>query len=228
MFCVYVTFYRGNKLPPFYIGSTSVENINQGYKGSPRSKKYETIWNKELKNNSHLFSTKIISVHDTRVEAYEKEYKIQTRLQIIKNPLYTNLSYACKNGFFGGFGKDNPMYGLPKELAPCYGRTGSKHPMFGKSGSMLGKKLSDETKEKISKNHHDVSGKNNPKSKKWRLQSPNGEIYICEGEIEKLARELNVGIQLLNKHLGNTVPPLSKKATHLMSKNTVGWKLEVL
>jgi hypothetical protein len=41
MFCVYVTFYRGNKLPPFYIGSTYLENMNRGYKGSPRSKKYE-------------------------------------------------------------------------------------------------------------------------------------------------------------------------------------------
>lgn len=41
-------------------------------------------------------------------------------------------------------GAGNPMYGLPKEEAPCFGRTGDKHPMFGKHHT-------EEAKSKISK-----------------------------------------------------------------------------
>jgi hypothetical protein len=228
MFCVYVTFYRGKLLPPFYIGSSSIENINNGYRGSVRSKRYGAIWNQELKDNPHLFKTEILSKHDTRKAAFDKEYTIQIKLKVVKNPLYINLSLACKNGGFGGAGKDNAMYGLPKELAPCYGRTGEKHPMYGKPGYWKGKTLPPEAIKNISKNHADVSGENNPKSLKWRLTSPIGIIHECVGTIETLAKELNIGIQLLRKHLGSVVPSLSKHATHQMSKNTVGWKLEMV
>jgi hypothetical protein len=34
MFAVYLTSYKGNKLPPFYIGSSSVSALNSGYHGS--------------------------------------------------------------------------------------------------------------------------------------------------------------------------------------------------
>lgn len=61
-------------------------------------------------------------------------------------------------------GENNPMFGKSGILAPCYGRTGNKHPMFGKHHSEetkkkisehsshhnLGIHLSDETKQKIS------------------------------------------------------------------------------
>jgi hypothetical protein len=69
MYCVYLTIYKGNKLPPFYIGSTSIEKIYKNYKGSVESKKYGKIWKNEIKNCSDLFCVKIISVHNTREEA---------------------------------------------------------------------------------------------------------------------------------------------------------------
>ena len=31
MYCVYLTIYRGNKLPPFYIGYSSINKIKAGY-----------------------------------------------------------------------------------------------------------------------------------------------------------------------------------------------------
>lgn len=43
-YCVYHTTYIGNKLPPNYIGSTSVEKIKKGYYGSVKSKSYKSIW----------------------------------------------------------------------------------------------------------------------------------------------------------------------------------------
>lgn len=45
LYCTYLTVYKGNKLPPFYIGYTSVDNIlNKSYRGSPESKKYKSVW----------------------------------------------------------------------------------------------------------------------------------------------------------------------------------------
>lgn len=93
-FCVYLTTYYGNKMPMFYIGSTSLKKYYNGYLGSVRSKKYEKIWEKELELNPKLFKTKLLSIHDTRKEAYEKEEKLQKSLNVIKNPMYINMSFA--------------------------------------------------------------------------------------------------------------------------------------
>lgn len=102
IYCVYVTFYSGNKLPPFYIGSTKVERILQGYKGSVGSKEYEHLWKTELKCNPHLFKIKILSYHETRKEAYSKECFLQESTNVVNNPLYINKSIANKKGIFGG------------------------------------------------------------------------------------------------------------------------------
>ena len=100
IYCVYVTFYSGNKLPPFYIGSTKVERIQKGYKGSVGSKEYEHLWKTELKSNPHLFKIKILSYHETRKEAYSKECFLQESLDAVNNPLYINKSIANKKGRF--------------------------------------------------------------------------------------------------------------------------------
>lgn len=101
IYCTYITFYRGNKLPPFYIGSTTVEKINNGYHGTVTSKEYKNIWKSELKENLHLFKTKIISIHDNRVSALDKEFRLQKQLKVVKSSMYINKSLASKNGFFG-------------------------------------------------------------------------------------------------------------------------------
>ena len=99
IYCTYITFYRGNKLPPFYIGSTSVERINSGYRGSVRSKEYKEIWELEIKENPHLFSTKILNRFNERKLARDKEDKLHRQLDVVKNPLYTNKAFA--SGCFG-------------------------------------------------------------------------------------------------------------------------------
>lgn len=178
IYCTYLTIYSGNKLPPFYIGSSSVKNVNSGYHGSVRSKKYKAIWLDELKNNPDLFETKIISQHDTGVAAREKELKLQKTLKVVESPLYINQSYATVNGFFGVIikGKDNPRYGIPH---------------------------TEESRKKISENHHDVSGKNNPNYgrigadhpnavKFWAID-PNGVKYIAKG-INQFAILHNLGM----------------------------------
>jgi len=112
-YCVYLTIYRGNKLPPFYIGSSSVEKVNNGYHGSVMSMRYVDTWKSELKNNIHLFETKIISIHTTRELATENECKFQKQLNVVYSPLYINMAYASPTGYFGISlkGKDSPAYG---------------------------------------------------------------------------------------------------------------------
>jgi hypothetical protein len=109
-YVVYHITYSGDKLPSKnnsnitpsnYIGSTSIEQINNGYMGSVASKMYKSIWDSELKGNLHLFKIKIISYHDTRPDATHKELQVQKLFNVVKNPLFVNMAYAQPNGYFG-------------------------------------------------------------------------------------------------------------------------------
>jgi hypothetical protein len=101
-YVVYLTVYRGDRLPPFYIGSTSLENFNSGYRGSVRSKQYRKIWLDELELNSHLFSTVVISEHSTRKQAFEAELALQLLVGVPKSPLFINKALASSSFMFGG------------------------------------------------------------------------------------------------------------------------------
>ena len=90
IYCTYLTTYSGNKLPMFYIGSTSITKIRNGYKGSVSSKEYKQIWEKELKENPHLFKTKIITLHSDRKLATEKENYFHIKMNVVKSTLYLN------------------------------------------------------------------------------------------------------------------------------------------
>jgi hypothetical protein len=152
-YCVYHITYSGDKLSPKnnsniipsnYIGSSTIDSIKSGYMGSIKSKIYKNIWKSELKTNPHLFSIEIISYHETRPSATYKELQIQKIFNVVKNPLFVNMAYAAPNGFFG------------RDVS------GEKHPNYNKPRT-------NDSKEKISKNHANVSGKNNPMSNKIRI-----------------------------------------------------------
>ncbi len=101
MFCVYLTLYKGKLLPPFYIGSTYVDNIiMSGYRGSVNSKVYKDIFKQELKDNPHLFRIKIISYHKTAHEARQTEFDMLTHFRAHRSPLFINLNIRGKE--FGG------------------------------------------------------------------------------------------------------------------------------
>ena len=129
IYCVYLTIYKGNKLPPFYIGSSSVEKVQKGYHGSVCSKQFRDIWKSEIRKNPNLFETKIISTHSDRKEATLRERDLQKKLSVVKNPLYTNQSFAAYDSFTDRdqSGKNNPMYGSSRRGIenPFYGQTHS-------------------------------------------------------------------------------------------------------
>ena len=162
-FCVYLTEYSGDKLPPKYIGSTSIKNINKGYCGSVTSFMWKNIFKSEIKENRHLFSVKILSQHSTRIEALDEELRLHKLYDVVKSNDYINQSYACVNGYFGRSikGKDHPSYGKPNISAKIrmilfnpmkneIYRDKISKAMKGKPGWNKGIACSQETKKKIS------------------------------------------------------------------------------
>jgi hypothetical protein len=189
LYCVYLTIYRGNKLPPFYIGSTSISKINSGYKGSVASKEYKTIWKQELEENPSLFKTIIISKHETRSAAFDHEEYLQKARKVVPNTMYVNLSYANTRFSKHQSGKDNHMFG----------RIGKLHHRYG-----LGH--SEKTKKLIADKHHDVSGANNPRAKLIYLHTPTGEIIHCYGNLKLTCNELGISFATVFKTLGTKIP----------------------
>lgn len=113
MFITYLTIYGGDKLPPFYIGSTSMKKHKECYHGTVLSKAYKKIYKDELQNNPNLFDSCIIEEFDTREQATEGELKYQLKVDAVNNPLFMNKALAVPKGFFG--------VSLPKEEHPLYG-----------------------------------------------------------------------------------------------------------
>lgn len=163
IYCVYLTVYRGNKFPPFYIGSTKVDRIHkEGYRGSVSSKQYSKIWKKELKENPHLFKIKILSTFPTGKLAREREKDLQIKLNVVRSPMYINKATAQPNGFAGMDvdGENNPFYGKTHSAETreklCNAKRGKNHPFYGKkrpehSKAMKGRKNSSTHNENISK-----------------------------------------------------------------------------
>lgn len=100
MYVTYRTTYLGDKMPMYYIGSSTEDRIKTGYVGSVSSQKYKDVWQKELSENPHLFITEILTRHSTHEEAIEMEQKLQIENDVVKSEIYINESIARKNGFF--------------------------------------------------------------------------------------------------------------------------------
>lgn len=237
-YCVYITYYSGNALPSKnnslitpsnYIGSTSIKHINNGYKGSVRSKTYRSIWESELKENPYLFSIEIISYHDTRPEATYKELQIQKIFNVVKNPLFVNMSYAAPNGFCGMYnaGENHPVFGkgylFAGENNPMYGKSGELSPVYGKPREdlVIRNKLNAEQGNHpsqiraINGNHHWQSTEHSinmsNKQKKLaeqglhisQIQAKNGNHHWQSDECKQ-----NTKIRTKNKNLDNMSRPL--------------------
>lgn len=175
-YCVYLTSYFGNKLPPFYIGSSSISRVTSGYKGTILSKKYKTIFKQEMKENPHLFKTQIVSTYYSRKMALYREKCLQKKLNVVRSSMYYNESVAMVNGMFG---RD-----IKKEL----------HPLYGVGHSV-------ETRKKLSDNHHNVTGLNNPRARKIILISPSGEFIMCHGDLAEKCKQWNVSVSTVNVKL---------------------------
>lgn len=115
-------------------------------------------------------------------------------------------------------GEKNAMYGRPwwDENTPqekidtwrINHKKGHEH-FKGEGNPFYGKKHTQESKIKISKNHADVSGKNNPSANIYKIIKPNGDIlYMCGNQIYNNPRKkndkkgfLNISKDTFNKYI---------------------------
>jgi hypothetical protein len=160
MYAVYLTIYYGDKLPPFYIGSSSIKKIENGYCGSIRSKKYKDIFYEEIKYNKHLFEVIIISTHNTRSEAINFELELQKYFDVVKSYDFFNEAFASINGMFGRdvSGSSNPMYGKKHT-------ENTKKVLSEKRGVTKRFEITDEFRDKISKIHKGKTRSDETKNK---------------------------------------------------------------
>lgn len=165
MYCVYLIAYNGNKLPKYYVGSSSIKKIQNGYKGSVSSKEWKLLWKFEIKEHPELFNVSIISEHKTRIEALNAELQYQLKHNVVDSKDWINKSLSQPNGFFGMnvSGKNNPMYGKS--------RIGEKHKGgHNISNSLKQFYLTQNGLKLKQKNSHRMLGKNNPM---WQKQHTN-------------------------------------------------------
>lgn len=124
IYAVYLTIYNGEMLPPFYIGSTSLDKLNRGYCGSVSSREYKTLWKAALKQEPENFDTIVISEHNTRKEALDAECDLQRKLDVVKSPLFVNKAIATLHPRNSGKGRKMSAKTL---AAIIKSRTGSTH-----------------------------------------------------------------------------------------------------
>ena len=174
IYCTYLTVYRGNKLPQFYIGSTTTSRINSGYKGSVSSSRYKRVWKDEIKNHPELFHTKILTTHATRQEALNRELKFQQQLKVASSPMYVNMAYAQINGCCGvstkGMPKSSSMRSKLKGNRNAAGNNAPKSPEHRKaiSTSLRGRFVGD---------HQKRAQSQSMKGRSW-WTSPSGETSL--------------------------------------------------
>jgi hypothetical protein len=113
MYCVYLISYRGNKLPPFYVGSTSMEKLQNGYKGSVSSKIYGPIWRSEIKKRPDMFCIRPLSArYSSRDDAYDAEDRLLRALGAVRSSMYVNRRCAAGLGYHPT-GEDSHRHHVP-------------------------------------------------------------------------------------------------------------------
>jgi len=198
MYCVYLITYSGDKHPLYYIGSTSVQKIEDGYLGSTSSKKYKDIVLNEQKINSSLYKIKILHTTNTRKEALEIEFKIQEEFLVVTSDLFWNLSYAQINGFFGMdvAGMNSPRYGTKHTESTKQkigdAERGEKNHNWG--GITCPKHLANMSKAKM--------GKNNPMYNKTGEKHHNWNTHHTQKSKDKMSKSIMTKPILVCPHCG--------------------------
>jgi hypothetical protein len=76
---------------------------------------------------------------------------------------------------------------------------GENHPLYGKGHSQ-------ESKDKISAHHIDISGFKNPNCKLWIILDPNGKRFEIKENKHTFCKRHGIRADLLTKFIGNIIP----------------------
>lgn len=205
MFVTYLTVYSGEKLPPFYIGSTTEERLAKGYHGSIRSVKYRAIWEQEIIDHPELFETRILTSHDAREDSLIKEEEIQKMFDAVKSPLFTNMAYA-RGGFINPGSFSDETRAKMSASAKAW-RRGEKIVKAPRSGPQT---QSPETRKKMSLAHLD----------RWAKMSPEEINLISEKKSKPRSEDVKINMRSLaaqRKALLPIKPPKEPKSKKVRS-----------
>lgn len=204
MFIVYLTIYSGDKLPPFYIGSTSKKKFDEGYTGSVKSTKYKKAYKSEKALHPELFDVCIVGEYQTREEALQAEHDYQIAKDVVKSNDFFNMAVAAPKGFFGMEVKanNNPFWHKAhseetiKAQSEC--KLGELNPMFGVKRPEHSEAMSKENNPFFGKKHTNEAlikcGLKNRKSPVWEHESALYELWL-ELDKPKLAKFMKESVK---------------------------------
>jgi hypothetical protein len=171
----------------------------------------------------------ILGIFASRKEAMDAEIKLHNFYEVHKNPHFANKSKATSTGFYVCMeGEDNPMTAMKGEKSPFYGKKLSEETKKKLSQSRKNRVFTEETKRKIGKskigNTYMLGKKHTEESKKLMSEKTKGK-FVSE-ETKKKISESKKGtiiseetkIKLREKRKGRT-PALGMK-------HTEEWKLQ--
>jgi 5-methylcytosine-specific restriction endonuclease McrA len=88
------------------------------------------------------------------------------------------------------------------------------------SKALKGRKFTNDWKNNLSKNHANVSGSNNPRSKIWEVTSPSGEVTVVNGTMTQFCQSNNLPASVM-RSIGRTgKQPKTGKC--------VGWVVKII
>jgi len=117
-------------------------------------------------------------------------------------------------------GKAKPEYIAKKLRTLRKGRTNTDTHKEKCSRALKGRKISDEAKKRMSINHADFSGSNNPRAKTWLITDPNGNSTIINGTMNQFCTSHNLPASVM-RAIGRTgIIPKSGRC--------VGWQVQLL
>jgi hypothetical protein len=248
MYCVYFTIYTGNRLPPFYVGSTTLDKIQRGYHGSASSALWGSIWKSELRYNPHLFTTYVIP--GTKAESAKAVLDIeliwQRAFNVVEDPSFINQAYA-KAGFCASpesaskavaTRKRNGRHRCIDETKRKIGAAnkGRKLPPVKEetrrklSQSNRGKTRSEETRKRLSESHKGIRPSEETRAK---LRIVNRRYQTPESIAKRLATiEANGGYHHAEEtkrkigaaNRGKVRPPVSDETKKKLSERLTGNK----
>jgi hypothetical protein len=124
-----------------------------------------------------------------------------------------NLSKAKK-------GKPKPPHIADKLRTLRKGKKNSQEHKDKCSKALKGRKISEIARQNMSKNHADVSGASNPKSKIWKVTSPNGNTTIINGTMTQFCQKHNLPASVM-RAIGRT-------GNKPKSGRCVGWDVKII
>lgn len=175
-------------------------------------------WKAHLRKYGNDVTTEILFQTQSKDEMvsfgkyYSKVWNVVTAMDDYGNKIYANMIPETGGGPVGEKGhikdtawrKKISLSVKNSPTAKCNNQTGEQNYMYnvrGKDHHRYGIKHTQDSKRRISSNHVDFSGSNNPRARKITIITLSGEVIQCFGNFQSICKSLNISYSTANKVL---------------------------